>query len=78
VLQHVGPTVDDDLRLGPRLLDRGAVARHGPRASSDARRKIAARSSRGIRDQSSHASAAAAIACATSRSPAQCDWASGR
>ena len=42
---------------------RSSVSRHGPASSSAARRKTAARSSHGQRDQSFHALAAASIAC---------------
>ena len=45
------------------------VARHGPDRSSAARRKTAARSSQGRRDQSAQASAAARIALSTSPWP---------
>ena len=43
-----------------------SVVRHGPASSSAARRKTAARSSHGVRDQSCQASAAALIARSTS------------
>jgi hypothetical protein len=46
-----------------------SVDRHGPASSSAARRKTAARSSQGVRDQSCHASAAAWIARSTSAGP---------
>ena len=49
------------------------VARQGPESSSAARRKIAARSSHGIRDQSCQASPAASIACWTSLGAALVD-----
>ena len=45
------------------------VDRHGPARSSAARRKIAARSCQGIRDQSWCAAFAAAIACSTCSGP---------
>ncbi len=53
-----------------------SVERHGPASSSAARRKTAARSSHGVRDQSCQASAAALIARSTSPGPAW--WTSAR
>ena len=50
----------------PSIVAAFSVGRHGPARSSAARRKIAARSSHGVRDQSFHASAAAATARSTS------------
>ena len=49
----------------PSIVAALSVSRHGPASSSAARRKTAARSSHGQRDQSCHAAAAASIACAT-------------
>ena len=46
----------------PSIVAALSVARHGPESSSAARRKTAARSSHGRRDQSSQASPAASIA----------------
>ena len=53
----------------PSIVAAFSVCRHGPARSSAARRKTAARSSHGVRDQSSQASAAAAIARSTSAAP---------
>ncbi len=53
----------------PSIVAATRVGRHGPESSSAARRKIAARSSHGIRDQSRHASPAASIARSTSAAP---------
>ena len=47
----------------PSIVAAFSVSRHGPESSSAARRKTAARSSHGQRDQSSQAFAAASIAC---------------
>ena len=46
----------------PSIVAALSVSRHGPASSSAARRKTAARSSHGQRDQSCHAAAAASIA----------------
>src|SRR5581483_1642598 len=46
-----------------------SVSRHGPESSSAARKTTAARSSHDQRDQSSHAFAAASIACSTCSGP---------
>src|SRR5579884_3839773 len=56
----------------PSIVAALTVARHGPVRRSAARRKIAARSSHGIRDQSCHASAAAAAARSTSAAAPLC------
>src|SRR6266851_3189238 len=45
----------------PSIVAALSVCRHGPASSSAARRKTAARSSQGVRDQSCHASADAAV-----------------
>src|ERR1700757_4217703 len=60
----------------PSIVAAFSVGRHGPARSSAARRKIAARSSHGVRDQSFHASADAAIARSTSFAPPLCTVAS--
>ena len=57
----------------PSIVAALSVCRHGPASSSAARRKTAARSSHGVRDQSSHASAAALIARSTSGAGALVD-----
>ena len=56
----------------PSIVAAFSVCRHGPARSSDARSSTAARSSHGVRDQSCHASPAAAIARSTSFSPPLC------
>ncbi len=53
----------------PSIVAATSVGRHGPASSSAARKKMAARSSQGIRDQSCHASPAASIARSTSAGP---------
>src|SRR6266550_2992443 len=53
----------------PSIVAAFRVARHGPASSSAARRKTAARSSHGQRDQSCQASPAAAVARSTSGAP---------
>src|SRR3982750_4190954 len=53
----------------PSIVAALSVSRHGPVSSSAARRKTVARSSHGHRCQSSHAAAAASIACWTSAAP---------
>ena len=60
----------------PSIVDASIVSRHGPASSSAARRKTVARSSHGQRDQSSHAVAAASIACCTWSAPPWCTSAS--
>src|SRR5918992_1264251 len=56
----------------PSIVAAFSVARQGPESSSAARRKTAARSSQGSRDQSCHASPAASIARSTSFAPPWC------
>ena len=56
----------------PSIVAAFSVCRHGPASSSAARRKIDARSSHGVRDQSCQASAAAPMARSTSPAPALC------
>ena len=53
----------------PSIVAASSVSRHGPASRSAARRNTDARSSHGQRDQSFHASAAAAIAECTSAAP---------
>ncbi len=60
----------------PSMVAALSVVRHGPARSSAARRKIEARSSHGVRDQSFHASAAALTARSTSLGPPLCTVAS--
>ena len=60
----------------PSIVAAFSVERHGPASSSAARRKTAARSSHGVRDQSASASAAASIARSTSAAPPACTSAS--
>jgi hypothetical protein len=67
----------------PSMVAALIVSRHGPVSSSAARRKTAARSFHGVRDQSWCASRAAAIACSTSPGPplwysaSTCSWLCG-
>ena len=56
----------------PSIVAAFSTCRHGPASSSAARRKTAARSSHGVRDQVFHASAAASIARSTSVAPPAC------
>ena len=53
----------------PSIVAALSVSRHGPLSRSAARRKTAARSSHGVRDQSGQAAAAAAIAASVSAAP---------